>query len=100
MTGSCRSLVDPRSLGVLVLAEAQCLAAGAVVDVDVRIVGEGFSTEEGGPMIEVGQGDVGSDPGVFEGHDVLQCAVGRVTGYLPRQQFPTEADPPQQVPHG
>src|SRR5829696_2730102 len=39
-----RRLVDPCSLGVFVLVEAQLLAAGAAVEVAIWLVGEPIST--------------------------------------------------------
>jgi hypothetical protein len=49
---------------------------------------------EGGPVGEVGQGDVGADAGVLNGHDVLGGAVFGIARDVVRPDLPAKADPP------
>ncbi len=53
VAASCRCLVNADPFGVLVLAEAQCLAAGTAVAVSLGIKGELVATEERRAAIEV-----------------------------------------------
>ncbi len=49
-----------------------------------RVVDELGGSEVGGHVFPIRQGNVGVDASVFDGFDVLDRSIGRVTGYLTR----------------
>src|SRR5829696_5321982 len=81
-----RRLVDAHPFRVLVLAKRQHLAARAAVRIDAAVVDKLALAEERRALVEIGQGEERLDTGILERDDVLDGAVGRVPGHLPRRK--------------
>src|SRR5919204_4387061 len=77
----------------------QWLALWTLVDIPLRIVGEGGGAKVRGALIPVRQWHVGVNAGIFQRPDVVHGAVGRMANRAFRTKPPAEADPPQQVEH-
>src|SRR5207244_2660916 len=61
------------------------------------VIAEVALAKEGGPVVEVGERDVGVDPRGFQGSDVLGGAIGRISGDLTRTDPKAEERAPHHV---
>src|SRR5260370_26228544 len=85
---------------ILHAREAQQLAVWAEITVMLGIIGKLSGSEIGPLVFPVRQGNIGADASIFDGFDILDSAIFRVSSHLARMQLPTEAHAPEQVKHG
>ena len=70
---------------------------GQLIAIRGCVVDEVVLPESPGSLPNLRQGEVGADPLVLDGGDVLDGAVLGVPGHLMRPQLPAEARAPQEI---
>ncbi len=101
-TGSTRfgiSLVDHHPLGGLDLSLGQGRAVRTARLILVQVIGKVLLAIERRPLVEVGQGYIGAQPGLLNGHDVLGGAIFGIARHLGKWELPANAAMPEQVAH-
>jgi len=78
-------------LGVAVRFQAQEGSSGTGIGILLRIVRKFPLSIKGGPLLKVGQRNIGTNVLVFKRYDVVNGPIGGVPGRLTRPQLPAEA---------
>ena len=61
------------------------------------VIGKLSGSEIGRLMLPIWQGNVGANVGIFQGFDVLDGAILRVTCHVARLEFPAKAGPEDEI---
>ncbi len=88
-----------RPFGVAVLFQVQEGSVWAGIGILFGIVLELPLAVEWSSLVKVGQGHIGTNVLVFQRHDVVDGAVGRISCRLAWPQFPAEARAEDEVEH-
>lgn len=99
VTGCRAGLVAFLPLIVGMGVQRQDGIVGTDVNIPLRIIAKRLFAKDGGPLVKIGQRNVGSHVLVFHRYNIFDGAVGGIARDLAGPQFPAEARTEDKIEH-